>query len=260
MLKRFSIAALLFVLLFNVYDVAASPPNAAASPNVVVIIADDLGYSDIGCYGGEISTPNLDALAANGLRFTQFYNTARCWPSRSALLTGYYPQQMRRDALPEIKGGNSGKRPSWARLIPDYLKPAGYRCYHSGKWHIDGNVLSGGFDRSFNVRNQGNFFSGKNDTIDDKLVPQTVDEKGHYSTIATADHAIECLKDHAANHSSKPFFQYLAFIAPHFPLHALPEDIAKYDRKYLGGWDAMRQARYERMRKYGISNTALSLL
>jgi arylsulfatase len=260
MLKRLPIAALLFVLLFNVYGVSASPPSAAAPPNVVVIIADDLGYSDVGCYGGEIATPNLDALAANGLRFTQFYNTARCWPSRSALLTGYYPQQMRRDALPEVKGGNSGKRPSWARLLPDYLKPVGYRCYHSGKWHIDGNVLSGGFDRSLNVRNQGNFFSGKNNTIDDKLVPQAADEKGHYSTIATADHAIECLKDHAANHSTKPFFQYLAFIAPHFPLHALPEDIAKYDRKYGGGWDAMRQARYERMRKYGISNTALSLL
>ena len=260
MLKRLPIAALLFVLLFNVYGVSASPPSAAAPPNVVVIIADDLGYSDVGCYGGEIATPNLDALAANGLRFTQFYNTARCWPSRSALLTGYYPQQMRRDALPEVKGGNSGTRPSWARLLPDYLKPVGYRCYHSGKWHIDGNVLSGGFDRSLNVRNQGNFFSGKNNTIDDKLVPQAADEKGHYSTIATAEHAIECLKDHAANHSTKPFFQYLAFIAPHFPLHALPEDIAKYDGKYSGGWDAMRQARYERMRKYGISNTALSLL
>jgi arylsulfatase len=120
---------------------------ATPKPNVVFILADDLGYSDIGCYGGEIATPNLDALARNGLSFTQFYNTARCWPSRGALLTGYYAQQIHRDALPELRGGNSGVRQSWARLLPDFLKPAGYRSYHSGKWHIDGKVLDGGFDR-----------------------------------------------------------------------------------------------------------------
>ena len=112
--------------------------TAAPRPNVVFILADDLGYSDLGCYGGEIETPNLDSLASNGLRFTQFYNTARCWPSRGALLTGYYAQQIHRDALPGLSGGARGVRQSWARLLPDFLKPAGYRCYHSGKWHIDG--------------------------------------------------------------------------------------------------------------------------
>ena len=94
----------------------------AESPNILLILADDLGYSDLGCYGGEIDTPHLNELAAGGLRFTQFYNTARCWPTRAALLTGYYPQQVRRDSLPGIKRGN---RPAWARLLPEFLKPAG---------------------------------------------------------------------------------------------------------------------------------------
>jgi arylsulfatase len=106
---------------------------AAAPPNFVVIMADDLGYSDLGCYGGEIKTPTLDKLAANGLRFSQFYNTARCWPSRSALLSGYYAQQIRRDAIPGLEPtGGQGTRPAWAKLLPQYLKPLGYRSYHSG--------------------------------------------------------------------------------------------------------------------------------
>lgn len=128
---------------------------AASKPNVIFILADDMGFSDAGCYGGEIATPNLDALARDGLRFTQFYNTTRCWPTRGALLTGYYAQQIHRDALPERPGGARGVRPPWARLLPDFLKSAGYRSYHSGKWHIDGNVLDGGFDRSLNMNNRG---------------------------------------------------------------------------------------------------------
>ena len=105
---------------------------AAERPNIVFILADDLGYSDLGCYGSEIATPNLDSLAKNGLRFTQFYNTARCWPTRSALMSGYYAQQIHRDALPEVGGGGQGLRQKWAPLLPHFLKPAGYRSYHSG--------------------------------------------------------------------------------------------------------------------------------
>ena len=117
-------------------------PTPIGKPNVLIILADDLGYSDLGCYGGEIATPNLDALAKDGLRFTQFYNTARCWPSRAAILTGYYAQQVRRDTVPGVKSGGQGTRPPWARLLPEMLKPLGYRSYHSGKWHVDGKPLA----------------------------------------------------------------------------------------------------------------------
>ncbi|WP_394795509.1 arylsulfatase [Armatimonas sp.] len=231
-----------------------------AKPNIVFILADDLGYSDLGCYGSEIATPNLDTLAKNGLRFTQFYNTARCWPSRAGLLTGYYAQQVHRDALPTVPGGVPGVRQTWARLLPDFLKTAGYRSYHSGKWHLDGKVLDGGFDRSLNMNNPGNFFTARGNVIDDKPVRPPAEESGYYATIATADHAIVCLKDHATNYPDQPFFQYVAFHAPHFPLHALPQDIAKYRDKYLMGWDAMRTARFGRQKKMGITQTTLSAL
>lgn len=255
---RFQIA--IFVLLALLCcQTKTSTATESSRPNIVFILADDLGFSDIGCYGGEIDTPNLDKLATNGVRFTQFYNTARCWPTRGALLTGYYAQQIGRDKLPTVPGGANGKRPEWARLLPDYLKPAGYRCYHSGKWHIDGKVLDGGFDRSLDMRNQGNYFSQKNNLIDDKPV-KTDDPSDYYATTGTADHALECLQDHAANHANKPFFHFIAFIAPHFPLHARQEDIDKYRQRYVDGWSAMRKSRYARQQSLKLLNTPLSMV
>ena len=234
--------------------------NPVGRPNIVFLLADDMGYSDLGCYGGEIETPHLDALAAHGVRFTQFYNTARCWPTRAALLTGYYAQQVRRDTLPERRGGSRGIRQSWARLLPDFLKPLGYRSYHSGKWHVDGPVLAGGFDRSLDMRNQGNFFTAAGNYIDDVPVVPAADESQYYATVAVADHAIDCLQEHASKYSERPFFHYIPFIAPHFPLHAMPEDIARYRDRYLEGWDKLRQARHDRQKELGVVDTALSRL
>ena len=229
-------------------------------PNVVILLADDLGFSDLGCYGGEIATPNLDALAHDGLRFTQFYNTARCWPTRGALLSGYYAQQIGRDALPGQGGGMQGTRPVWARLLPELLQPAGYRSYHSGKWHVDGPVLQAGFLRSLDMRNQGNYFTAAGNLLDDVPQPVPPHESGYYATTATVDHAIACLQEHAANHANQPFFQYVAFIAPHFPLHALPEDIERYRDTYLAGWDELRTARFQRQSALGLLQTTLAPL
>ena len=233
--------------------------TAKARPNVLVILADDLGYSDLGCYGSEIATPHLDQLAQQGLRYTQFYNTARCWPTRAALLTGYYPQQVHRDALPTVAGGagNKSVRPAWAPLLPQLLKPAGYQCYYSGKWHIDGTPAAGGFDHSYELQDQGRFFRPSRHEEDGIALPAVKEGDHYYSTIAIADHAVRCLKSHAETGAERPFFQYVAFTAPHFPLQALPEDIARYADRYKAGWEQVRKARFDRMVSIGlVSGTA----
>ena len=238
--------AALFVLLL------AGTSAVAAPPNIVVIMADDLGYSDLGCYGGEIATPHLDALAQGGLRFTQAYNTARCWPSRAAVMTGYYAQQVRRDIVPGIAsgGGNRGIRPAWAPLMTEFLRAAGYRNYHAGKWHIDGRPLGNAFDHSFEIGGgQSNFFKAAGNTDDGVPNVQTPD---YYVTTATADHSVKYLQEHAAKFGGQPFFHYLCFTAPHFPLHAPEADVAKYRDTYGKGWNAIAEARYARLRQLGI--------
>ena len=238
--------------------IAAATSVLADTPNVMVILADDLGYSDLGCYGGEISTPNLDRLAANGLRFTQFYNTGRCWPTRAALLTGYYPQQVRRDRVPNIPSGSGGKRPAWARLLPEMLRRSGFRSYHSGKWHVDGMPVKNGFDRSYYLRDQGRFFNPKVHFRDDRRLPPVQPGTGYYGTVAIADHAIDCLREHRRDFADRPFFHFVAFTAPHFPLHALPEDIARYQNTYHPGWNVMRARRWQRIQSLGLIQGRLS--
>ena len=249
-------AALLAMILCS--GIARSAPPA--KPNILLILADDMGYSDAGCYGGDVRTPNLDSLAANGLRFTQFYNTARCWPSRAAILTGYYAQAVRRDAFPGGPGGNGGVRPAWAPLLSQMLKPLGYRAYQSGKWHVDGKPTENGFDHSYVVNDHNHNFSVSNHSEDDKPLPPVKLGDGYYTSTAYADHAIKCLKEHAEKFSAQPFFSYLAFTVPHFPLQAPPEDIARYKDKYLKGWEVTREERFARQKKTGIVNTTLSAI
>ena len=253
---------LLFAILLqsscSLFAVQSSPP-----PNILLILADDLGYSDLGCYGSQIQTPNLDALANNGLRFTNFYNTARCWPTRASLLTGYYPQQVRRDVIKGQKGeknrgGARRNRPSWALLAPALLKSSGYRSYHIGKWHIDGMPVASGFDRSYYLKDQGRFFNPTTHHLDDKKLPPVKKGTGFYATTELANRTLEFLEEHEAKHKDSPFFTYLAFAAPHFPLHALPEDIAKYEETFTSGWEELRTKRHQRMGGLGFPKVDLS--
>ncbi len=232
--------------------------GAGGPPNIVLMMADDLGFSDLGCYGGEIATPHLDGLAKRGVRFTQFYNTGRCWPTRGALLTGYYAQAIRRDQVPGIRSGGRGRRPEWAPLIPRLLKPFGYHSYHSGKWHIDGMPCAQGFDRSYYLRDQQRFFSPRVHFLDDRKLAPVKADSGFYGTIAIADHAVEFLKEHHGQHRDAPFFLYVAFTAPHFPLHALPQDIERYRGRYDDGWQHVRMERWERVREMGLVRGVLS--
>ncbi|MEX0678229.1 MAG: arylsulfatase [Pirellulales bacterium] len=244
------VVAVLFAVL---YSTKAPAADADKRPNVVVILADDLGFSDLGCYGGEIETPNLDRLAAGGLRFTQFYNTARCWPSRAALLTGYYAQQVRRDAIPGTNFGSRGERPPWAPLLPAMLKPLGYRSYHSGKWHLDGKSADGGFDHSYTIDDHNRLFAPQKHSADDQPLPAVKEDAGYYVTTAIADHAIKCLRQHASEHAGQPFFQYIAFTSPHFPLQAPQADIDRYRTRYQDGWNKMRAARGRKLKEFGIA-------
>jgi arylsulfatase len=227
---------------------------------VLLILADDLGYSDAGCYGGEIATPNLDRLAADGLRFSQCYSTGRCWPTRGSVLTGYYAQQIRRDTVPGVKSGGSGRRPAWAPLLPERLRPLGYRSYHSGKWHLDGPQIAGGFDRSYSLEDHDRFFAPQRHFEDDQPLPPIEAGSGHYVTTAIANHAIRCLQEHAREYAGEPFFHYLCFTAPHFPLQAPAEDIARYASRYRAGWEAVRQERWRRLNALGIVKHPLPAL
>jgi arylsulfatase len=224
----------------------------ARKPNFLVILADDMGFSDARCYGGDVDTPNLDRLATSGVRFTQGYSTARCGPSRSCLLTGYYAQQTASDVM------TPGNVPSYTRFIPDYLKPLGYRAYHSGKWHMRFVTGAGGvgFDHSYTMLDEDRYFTQNRHALDGDPLPKP--GEGYYSTTAIADYAVGFLQEHARDHASDPFFLYLAPHAPHFPLQAPADDIARYRDKFAEGWDVARERKLPRMRRMGLVNCALA--
>lgn len=228
-------------------------------PNIILIMADDLGYSDLGCYGSEINTPNLDRLAEGGLRFTQFYNNAKCAPSRASLMTGLYPKQV------------FAKETKNLANIAQVLKSAGYRTLMVGKNGFDAfRPCERGFDRYYgldsgccNYFNPGLKRPGENEPgrkypnehrpwmIDNnRIQPYTPKDKNFYATDAFTDRAIDYLNEYGDE--EKPIFLYLSYTAPHFPLHARPKDIAKYRGKYTVGWDIIRQQRYERLVELGL--------
>ena len=216
----------------------ALPLFASSKPNFVVIMVDDLGYSDIGCYGGEIDTPQLDSLASNGLRFSQFYNTAKCHSSRVSLLSGQYC----------IAAGDTAL--THAVTSAEVLRDAGYFTAMTGKWHLDKEPTDFGFDRYFgHLSGACNFFSGdKTFRLNGK--PWKVPDEGFYTTVADVDYALQFLDE--ARKTDKPFFLYIAFNAPHAPLHALPEDYAKYEGRYNAGWDKIRDARIAKQKELGL--------
>jgi arylsulfatase len=240
-------------------------------PNIVLILNDDMGYSDIGCYGGEIETPNLDRLAANGLRFSQFYNTARCSPSRASLLTGLHPHQTGIGVLTYSFGpeGYAGNLNDQCVTIPEALKANGYRSYMSGKWHVAGNLteptaswpLQRGFDEFFGtIIGAGSFYDPNTLTRGNQNIEHEAQrDKDFFYTDAISDQAAAYIRQHAQQRGDQPFFQYVAYTAPHWPLHAHEEDIAKYKGRFDAGWDALREARLQRLVDAGILDKAWAL-
>ena len=238
---------------------AVRPVSGARSrPNILVILADDLGYSDIGCYGGEIRTPNLDNLARGGVRFTQFYNAARCCPSRAALLTGLYPHQAGMgemvSAQPDLRfPGYAGALNDRCATIPEVLKRAGYSTWMAGKWHLGRpGPVSRGFDEFYGmVPGYDSFWDpAKYTRLPEGRPARGYPAGGFYATDAITDYALDFLD--ASRTRQQPFFLYLAYNAPHFPLHAPKDAIDRYVPVYEQGWDRIRERRYERLREMGL--------
>jgi arylsulfatase A-like enzyme len=248
---------LLVAVLLLSWPYAALNADPAGRPNIVLIMADDMGYSDLGCYGSEIETPHLDTLAENGVRFTQFYNTARCCPTRASLLTGLYSHQAGVGHMVDDRGlpGYRGHLNDRCVTIAEVLRPAGYKTWLSGKWHVGEQrphwPVDRGFERSYALVSGGtNYFRldpGRTLAMDDQRIEPPAD---WYVTDAISDHAVKFIHQHGK--AEDPFFLYVAYTAPHWPLHAHEQDIAKYRGKYQVGWDTIRQRRLARMKDHGV--------
>lgn len=238
--------------------------RSGSAPNIVIILNDDMGFSDIGCYGGEIDTPNLNRLAANGLRYSQFYNTARCSPSRASLLTGLHPHQTGIGILTYNNGpeGYAGDLNTSCVTIAEVLKSKNYKTYLSGKWHVSSNLttptaswpLQRGFDHFFGtIIGAGSFYFPNTLTRgNDNIEVEAENDPSFFYTDAISDQAATYIRDHHAAHPGSPLFQYVAYTAPHWPLHAHDEDIAKYKGKFDAGWDRLREQRLAKLVEDGI--------
>ncbi len=256
---------------------ATTDPNPPARPNIVVILADDLGYSDLGCYGSEIATPNLDRLAKEGQQFTEFYTTPRCCPSRAALLTGLYPQQAGIGHMMEDHGvpGYRGELNDHCVTIAEALRTAGYHTMMVGKWHVAhvyfdekrqlnfetnepywktqaGWPLQRGFDEYFGTIHGVSSYYDPFSLVESNT-PIRAAGTNFYYTDAIANHAAADIEKHA--HDNQPFFLYAAFTAPHWPMQAPAADIERYKSNYLAGWDVLRTNRYHRMIALGLIGT-----
>jgi arylsulfatase len=268
--------AALVAIALSALPAAAQPAAAARRPNVVVILADDLGYSDLGCFGGEIRTPNLDRLAAGGLRMTQFYNGARCCPTRASLMTGLHPHQAGVGRMTADTGlpGYRGFLTDNTVTVAEVLRNAGYRTGMVGKWHLSLTNPSPGHMKRLNNQEIAETFSDPKtypvgrgfethygtiwgvvnffdpfSLVEDAAPVRSV-PKDYYITDALSDRAVKFVEAHGRG--EQPFFLYFAPTAPHWPLHAPEADITRYEQTYLAGWDAVRQARYQRMLEKGI--------
>ena len=274
--------ALILVSLFIIYipldakknDVNTTLLNSEIKdrPNIVLIMADDMGYSDIGCYGSEIETPNLDKLASHGLRFSQFYNTSRCCPTRASLMTGLYPAQtgVGRMTIDYNIPGYRGDLNHQSVTIAEVLKTAGYKTYISGKWHVTKQLedvdslkynwpRQRGFDKFYGtIIGAGSFWDPYTLTRNNTYITPENDPvykpDHYYYTDAISDNAVKYLEQYKSESEGKPFFMYVSYTAAHWPLHAPDDEIEHYKGKYDQGFDAIRQKRVERLKKMGLIN------
>jgi arylsulfatase len=269
-IKAFSRMAGLTLASLCVYGESGLAQNTHKKPNVIVILADDMGYSDIGCFGSEISTPNLDKLAKNGIRFTQFYNASRSCPTRASLLTGLYQHQAGVGDMVGDLGYPSyqGYLNTQSVTLGEAMKTNGYNTYMSGKWHVGDKPQTlprkRGFDRYFGLIDGASSYFQLIPYRNNQQPPKMMlddepyfPEDGFYMTNAITDYALTFLDEETPK--KEPFFMYLAYTAPHWPLHALPRDIEKYRGNYLKGWDELRKERFERMKALGILDASVQL-
>ncbi|WP_437187135.1 arylsulfatase [Planctomicrobium sp. SH668] len=269
MLKPSSFLTVLLAIALQGTAAMTFGADPAKRPNVILIMSDDMGFSDLGAYGGDLQTPHLDALAHGGVRFTQFYNTARCCPTRASLLSGLYPHQagighMTSDYGTEGYRGDLSKK---CVTLAEVLRPAGYGTYMTGKWHVTPNLrqdgskhnwpLQRGFDKYYGtIAGAGNFYNPRSLTRGNDIISPTTDSEykpdQFYYTDAISDNAVKFLQQHEQESPEKPFFLYVAYTAAHWPMHALEKDIAKFHGKFDDGYGPHREARLKRMKELGI--------